>query len=201
MKLRYSSTSPYVRKVMIVAHEIGIAERLQIVPGNPWVSDTDVPQDNPLGKVPALITDDGAHLYDSPVICEYLDSLNLGRKLFPASGAARWAALRLQALGDGILDAAVTLRLETVMRPAEYRWPAWLARQEAAIGRGLDAAEVEVPQLGEDFNIGAVAMVCALGYLDFRWPEDDWRKARPRLAHWYAMKKNRPSVQATMPHD
>ncbi len=201
MKLRYSPTSPYVRKVMIVAHEIGFAERLQIVAANPWATDTDLPQDNPLGKVPALITDDGAHLFDSPVICEYLDSLNLGHKLFPAAGPARWAALRRQALGDGILDAAVALRLESVMRPAEYRWPAWLARQEAAIGRGLDAAEADMPHFGDDFNIGAIAIVCALGYLDFRWPDDDWRKSRPQLARWYAVQRTRPSVQVTVPHD
>ncbi|MEK7820711.1 MAG: glutathione S-transferase N-terminal domain-containing protein, partial [Pseudomonadota bacterium] len=112
MKLRFSPTSPYVRKVCVVALETGLFARLDLAPTNVWAADTDIGRDNPLGKVPALATDGGEVLFDSPVICEYLDSLHDGAKLFPAAGGARWTALRRQALADGILDASVLRFLE-----------------------------------------------------------------------------------------
>ena len=139
MKLRMSTTSPYARKCLIVASEAGIDGRIERVPTSPWAADTDLPKDNPLSKIPTLITDDGDTLYDSPVICEYLDSLHSGRKLIPAAGSDRWRQLKLQALCDGLLDASVMVRVETATRPEDKRWPQWIERQKAAMVRGLDS--------------------------------------------------------------
>lgn len=199
MKLRCSTTSPYARKVIICAHEAGLAGTIEMVLTNPWAAETDLPRDNPLCKVPCLITDSGEHLYDSPVICEYIDSLHAGTKLFPPTGGARWTALRRQALADGVLDASVAARIETTMRPVEARWPAWADRQMAAIRRALDGFEAET--LADPMTIGEISLICALGYLDFRCPSEDWRSGRPRLAAWYAAQQGRPSVAATVPHD
>ena len=200
MKLRYSPASPYVRKVMITAIETGLDGRIEIVPTSVWDPATDIAGDNPLGKVPALITDGGEVLYDSPVICEYLDSLHDGAKLFPPSGGARWTALRRQALADGILDAAGGRLLEG-KRPDGERSDAWTARLAAAIGRALDALEDEADAMGDAATIGHVAVGCALGYLDFRFADDHWRSGRPALADWYEVFAQRRSVIATMPKD
>jgi glutathione S-transferase len=178
MILRHSPTSPYVRKVRMVALEAGLDSHLELVPTLAWAPDTDLPKDNPLGKVPCLVTDGGEAIYDSPVICEYLDSLHGGRKLVPAGGGERWRHLRLQALGDGILDAALLVRIENSMRPEDKRWPGWVDRQTAAVTRGIDALEQEAAQWGDEFLIGQIAVVAALDYLDFR-AILDWRAGRP----------------------
>ena len=201
MKLRYSPTSPYVRKVWIVALETGLAERIELVTTNAWAPDTDLTADNPLSKVPALIADGGEALFDSPVICEYLDSLHDGQRLVPDSGGARWAQLRLQALADGILDAALAKRIETSMRPEDKRWPGWVERQGNAIRRGLDVLEEECAAWGSDFLIGQIAVASALGYLDFRFGAEDWRPSRPRLAAWFADVSGRASVTKTVPKE
>ncbi len=198
MRLRYSATSPFVRKVWIFALETGLAEDIEFVATNPWAPDTDLPSDNPIGKVPTLIADDGSRCYDSPVICEYLDSLHQGAKRFPTSLPARWTALRRQALADGMLDAAVTRRLETSMRPAPLRWDEWVERQRAAVTRGLDSLEQEAPSLSGLASIGEIAIACALGYLDFRFPDDRWRNGRPQLTAWYEPLLTRPSLLATV---
>jgi len=201
MKLRYSPTSPYVRKVWIVALETGLADRIELVTTNAWAPDTDLTADNPLSKVPALITDGGEALFDSPVICEYLDSLHDGQRLVPDSGGARWAQLRLQALGDGILDAALAKRIETTMRPEDKRWPGWVERQGNAIRRGLDVLEEECTAWGADFLIGQITVAATLGYLDFRFGSEDWRSGRPRLAAWFTGASVRASVVATVPKE
>ncbi|RKZ37955.1 MAG: glutathione S-transferase [Gammaproteobacteria bacterium] len=201
MQLRYSPTSPYVRKVNISAMELRLDDEIQRIPTNPWEADTDLPAHNPLGRVPALILDDGETLFDSPVICEYLDSLREGATLFPASGTERWQALRLQALGDGMLDASVLMLIERARRPEEFRWAQWVERQEAVVGRALDTFEAEIGDFGGDFRIGQVVLSCGLGYLDFRFPELDWRHAHPTLAGWFAKISERPSVAATVPAD
>ncbi len=201
MKLRTSPTSPYARKCAVVAKETGLDGRIEMVPTNAWAPDTDLPKDNPLGKVPALITDGGEVLFDSPVICEYLDSLHDGHKLVPASGGARWAQLKLQALADGILDAAVASRIETAMRPEDKRWPNWVERQAKAMSRALDVLEEDCAGWGADFMIGQITVAVALSYLDFRFAADDWRAARPRLAAWYAEASKRRSVADTEPKD
>jgi glutathione S-transferase len=200
MKLRYSSTSPYVRKVAVVAFETGLIGRIELVPTNVWASDTDIGRDNPLGKVPALTTDGGEVLFDSPVICEFFDSLHDGTKLFPPSGGARWTALRRQALADGMLDAGILRRLES-MRKEPERSASWMDRQRTATARATDTLEDEAPALGAGVTIGHIAIGCALGWFDFRFPADDWRHNRPRLAAWYAAFAQRPSMQKTVPKD
>ena len=197
MKLRVSSTSPYVRKVQIFAFEAGLADCLELVPTQAWSPDTDLPKDNPLGKIPTLIADDGQAVYDSHVICEYLDTLHSGLKLIP-TGSARIAQLRLHALADGILDAGVSARIEGAMRPENLRWPDWIARQVAAINRALDQLEREVPSWGDDFLFGQIATITALGYVDFRL-KLEWRASHPALAAWEAKVAQRASVQTTIP--
>lgn len=201
MKLRYFPTSPYVRKVMVVAIEAGLEGRIERIPTDPWDPETDLVRDNPLGKVPTLITDDGKIIFNSPVICEYLDSLNTGRRLFPPTGEARWTALRQQALGDGILDAAVLRRVEN-KREAHLRSADWIVRQKGVVERGLATLEREVAEIrGNPITIGHISIGCALGYLDLRFPEDNWREANPALASWYADFLKRPSMVATVPRE
>src|SRR5438270_14084188 len=167
MKLRHNPASPYVRKVMVVAHELGLADRIELLSTavSPVESNATLAAENPLMKVPALVTDDGQVLFDSPVICEYLDTLGSGPKLFPADGPARWTALRQQALGDGVLDALILCRYEQT-RPEDKRWTGWTDGQRTKADQGIAACEEE------DFSgartIGHVAIACMLGYLDFR---------------------------------
>ncbi len=153
---------------------------------------------NPDGVVPTLVHD-GAPIYDSSVICEYLDSKHRGDKLFPASGARRWKALRLQAIGDGILDAALLARYETAMRPEKLRWTDWLDGQKRKLAQALDQLEKEAKDLAGGLTIGQVTVACALGYLDFRFGDMNWRKGRPKLAAWYDKFSRRKSMQATIP--
>lgn len=200
MQLRHSPASPYVRKVMVTAIETGLESRIEVVPTDVWSADTDIGAVNPLGKVPTLTTDDGEILYDSPVICAYLDSLHDGAKLLPAAGAAHWRAQRQQALADGLLDAAVLVRLEA-RRPPEQQSPAWRDRQQAVVNRALDQLEADAEALEGPVTIGQIAVGCALGYLDFRFADDGWRRDRPRLAAWYEAFAKRPSMRATVPHD
>lgn len=200
MKLCYSPTSPYVRKVMVLASELGLDERIERIATNPWTSPEALIADNPLSKVPTLTTDDGIVLYDSPVICDYLDSLNSGKRLIPLAGKARWNALRLQALGDGLLDAAVARLLER-KRPVAQRSEDWMGLQYATIKRGLTALEVEAPGWGEALTIGQITVACALGYLAFRFDDEDWLEGHVALARWYTRFAVRPSMQATVPRD
>lgn len=200
MELRFSPTSPYVRKVMITAIETGQAGKIRTKPANVWVLDSDICKDNPLGKVPALITDGGETLFDSPVICEYLDSLHSGPKLLPPSGGARWRVLRLQALADGMLDAAILRRLES-QRPQEKQSQDWLERQRRVVERGLDTLEAEAEALEGPLTLGGIAAGCALGYLDFRFAAERWRQNRPKLAAWYEKTAKRKSFLDTVPKD
>ena len=203
MKLIYAPTSPFVRKVMAVALEVGLAGRIEIEfnPASPLQRDPALVDHNPLGKIPALILDDGTVLYDSPVICEYFAATAGDTGLFPASGPARWTALTQQALGDGLLDAAIANRYETVMRPAEWRWDGWSAAQLAKIAGALDEIERQAPSLGQEPTIGTIAIGCALGYLDFRYAALDWREGRPNAANWFAAFDERPAMAATRPHE
>jgi glutathione S-transferase len=201
MKLHYNVASPYVRKVMAVAIETGLRARLEVVPRkmSPVNPDAELSRDNPLGKVPCLVADDGTVLYDSRVVCEYLDGLHDGPKMFPPAGPARWEALRRQAEGDGILDAAVLARYETFLRPEERRWPDWIAGQKTKIAHALDALEGETGSFGSAVDIGTITIGCALGYLDFRYAADDWRRGRPKLAAWHDSFAKRPSMAETAP--
>jgi glutathione S-transferase len=200
MKLCYSATSPYVRKVIVAGIELGLDGKIERQPTSAWDPATKLGEINPLGKVPALVTDAGEAFYDSPVICEYLVSVAGGGKLFPAAGPERWTALRRQALADGIMDAGVSARLES-QRPAGKKSEEWIERQRAAVFRALDALEAEAPALGGKVDIGHVAIGCALGYLDFRFAADAWRQGRPNLAAWFESFAKRPSIATTVPKD
>lgn len=147
-------------------------------------------------KVPSLVTDDGQVLFDSPVICEYLDSLAGGHKFFPAPGASRWTALRQQALGDGVLDALILCRYETT-RPEEKRWSGWTDGQMKKAHQGIAALANE--DLSGARTIGSITAGCTLGYLDFRFPDDGWRQRHPKLGAWYQEIAQLPSMQATKP--
>lgn len=201
MKLFFNSASPYVRKVRVFAQETGLAGKIEEVSTavSPVQPNASLAAANPLGKIPALVLDDGSTLFDSPVICEYLDSLHAGRKLFPAAGPARWTALRLQAIADGILDAGVSCRYEMAVRPKEFQWAGWIEGQKKKWHGGLDELERDAGALDGEPTIGSIAAACALGWLDFRYHGDDWRKNRPNLARWYTKFLARPSMQATMP--
>ncbi len=203
MRLHYSYASPYVRKVMAVAIETGQEKKLELTARkvSPVAPVAEVNRDNPLGKVPCLVTDDGLVLFDSRVVCEYLDSLHGGPKMFPAAGPARWVALRRQAEADGILDAGILVRYETLLRPEERRWPDWIEGQKAKIGRALDALEGEAGSFGATVDIGTLAIGCALGWLDFRYAADDWRAGRPKLAAWFEEFEKRSSMSTTMPKE
>jgi glutathione S-transferase len=200
MKLFYSARSPFVRKVMVVAKETGLENRIEPVTVDPWKPDPALVAVNPLGKVPALITDDGFALYDSPVICEYLDGLHSGPDLVPHQGMERLRALRLEALADGIAEAAVLRRME-ITRPDGQRSAQWAELQARTVDGGLDALEKEVGTWTNQFKLGQIAVACALGYLDFRFAAEDWRATRGGLAEWYARVSQRPSLKTTEPRD
>jgi glutathione S-transferase len=197
MQLYFNPASPYVRKVRVTAHELGLSGRIELITLSltPVSPHDELRSRNPLGKIPALITDEGAVLYDSPVICEYLDAMAGGHRIFPAPGAARWTALRRQALADGIMDAAVLARYEQAVRPEGLRWQAWVDGQLLKIRTALDALERE--PLEGTFDIGTISIACALGYLDLRYAGESWRTGRPRLAAWLEAVGQRPSLTAT----
>jgi glutathione S-transferase len=178
MKLYYSGTSPYVRKVMACAIIRGLDGRIEKHASNPHESPADLVADNPLSKVPCLVTDDGVSLFGSQLICEYLDSLGEGQALFPTSAATRWRALKFQSLGDGILDAAVPCRGEQgKARDAQ------ISRYLTVIARTVDVLEKDPPH--KHVDIGSITVACALGYLDFRFAAVPWRPGHPGLTAWY----------------
>ena len=199
IKLRYSPRSPFVRKVLVAVIETGQRNSIELVLTRPSDPQTDLSKDNPLGQIPTLITDDGEPLYDSAVICEYLDSLHGGEPLFPATGKKRWTALRLQALGDGVIEAAVARTMEQHRRPEAYQWEGLHEQQQAKINRALDRIEEEMDLLEGRVTIAEIAIGCGLGYLDFRQPEEPWRDGHPRLAAWYEQWCARPSMRETAP--
>lgn len=197
MILRSAPPSPFVRKVRMAILMLGLGDKVEI-----QTADLNDPADtiraqNPLGKIPALVLDDGTVLYDSRVIVEYLDHVAGGGRLFPREPAARFAALRLQALCDGILDAAVLTVYEDRYRPAEMRLASWLERQAGKIARGLAALEADPPPL--EPLIGQVTLACVLGYCDLRLG-GAWRKDHPRLVAWLdRFAAQVPAFEATRP--
>ncbi len=197
MKLYHSSRSPFVRKVDVLAIELGLLERIERVPTDPWRSGDELLRANPLSKVPALVTDDGLILIDSDVICRHLDSLHDGPSFYPTDGW-RWPTLRRAALAEGIMDAAV-LRRNEGLRPDGERSPSYMERQRLAVARALDALEADAHGLGGPRRIDQIAAGCALGYLDLRFGQEDWREGRPGLAAWYGVFADRASMRATVP--
>lgn len=198
MKLHFSVTSPYARKCMVAAHELGVADRIQRLPSaaHPVNRDATLVAVNPLGKVPTFVTDEGLVLYDSRVICEWLDA-RFGPRLLPAGGDARWRTLVLQSLADGVLDAALLVRYEDAVRPEALRWADWRNGQMDKIHTSLLSLEQAPQQLHERVDLGTLALGCALGYLDLRFDAWGWRQRYPQLAAWAAGFMQRPSLQAS----
>ena len=197
MRLRFNPASPFARKVLVVAHEKGLAEQIEIVPTDPR-SDPTLASENPLRLIPALVTDDDLALFNSPVICEYFEILRPDPRLVPLEPEARLRVLRLQALADGMCDAAVARRHEG-LRPDGERSPSTLERLSQKVQGGLDWLEGNEQDLGNEADLGRLAVACALGYLDFRFRDEDWRASRPRLTRWIDRFGSRPSLQATEP--
>ena len=201
MKLYYSTASPFVRKVSVVALETGLDGRIEKIATAvmPTKANPALARENPLEKLPALETDGGEVIFDSVVICEYLDSLHDGRKLFPPAGGARWRALTLMSLADGILDAGVLCRYEQLLRPEDKRNAEWVAGQARKVAQGLDALETSADEFEREPTIGEITVGCALGWLEFRKPCGDSRAGRKRLFQWFDAISRRPSFAATVP--
>jgi glutathione S-transferase len=199
MRLFHSPTSPFVRKVMVTLHETGQAGDVTLVPamGTPVDPGSMPLGQNPLGKIPALERDDGPAIYDSRVICRFLDD-RARANLYPS--ARQWEVLTLEATADGIMDAAVLMVYESRVRPEENRFAPWVDGQWAKIGRALDALEQRwLSHLNGPTDMGQIAVGVALGYLDFRHADRGWRSGRPGLAAWAAVFAERPSMVATRP--
>ncbi len=200
MHLYHAPASPFVRKVMILLHEAQATDRVTLEPaaGTPLDPGTLPVAQNPLGKIPALTRDDGPALYDSRVICRYLDD-RFGTGLYPAPPRL-WDVLTLEATADGVADAAVLMRYEQVVRPESSRSPEWIEAQWVKVDRALTAVETQwMPLMLGPLTIAQIAVGAALGYLDFRHAERNWRAGRPALATWWETFAKRPSVVATGP--
>lgn len=196
MKLLTTHTSPFGRKCAVLAHEVGLSGRVEVI--NLVLADKPVElvEANPLAKVPALIMKNET-LYDSPVICEYLDNLGTNA-MFPPAGPARWSALRLQALADGICDAGVLVFYENKRAETE-RSPAWITKQNGVIARGLAELEREASGFDQTLNVGTIAIACVLSWMTFRNTFGDWEADHPALAKWQATFEQRPSMKMTAP--
>lgn len=200
MILRSAPASPFGRKCKISASALGIIGQLEITRANPNDPDDPISGENPLGKIPALILDDGAILYDSRVICEYFDHLAGGGKLIPTD-ETRWPALTLQALCDGILDAGILQVYEKRFRPEDKRHQEWVDRQRGKVSRALAHLEANTPEMGASPNIGDITLACALGYQDFRFG-GAWREGHPNLVAWLdTFTAAVPAYNDTIPSD
>lgn len=204
MQLYHSPTSPFVRKVMAVLHDTGLGPQVRLIPagGTPVAPGTMPLDKNPLGKIPTLVLDNGQALYDSRVICRYLDDL-AGGGLYPQDRL--WQVLTLEALADGMMEAAVLMVYETRLRPKDKRFADWVEGQWTKIARALGDLEENwmdhlsgTPATGP-VDMGQTALGCALGYLDFRHDARAWRTGHPRLAAWHSGFGNRPAMQTTVP--
>lgn len=199
MKLLSAPASPFGRKAKMTALIKGLAARLAIETVDTLQANPRLAAENPLSKIPVLILDDGTQLYDSRVVCEYLDSLAATPRLIPAAGLDRFRCLTRAALADGLMEAAVLIVYEGRFRPEDKRVPSWLARQQAKIDGGLDHLEASLPAWGGEPDYADVALACALGYLDFRLG-GSWRPGRPRLVAWLdAFAGSVPAFDATRP--
>ncbi|NCV89647.1 MAG: glutathione S-transferase [Betaproteobacteria bacterium] len=196
MKLYFSPTSPYVRKCLVTADELGLIDQISFLPSSahPVHRDASIVAHNPLGKVPTLLTEDGQSLYDSRVICEYLNDLG-GGSLLPANVALRWEAQSLQSLGDGILDAALLIRYEQTARPEALRWNDWIAAKAEAVHCSLSHLEAGIAYFEREFHLGLLTLGCALWYLDLRFSDWRWRERYPKLAQASEPVLNRASMQ------
>jgi len=200
MKLYHTAASPFVRKVMVLLNEAGATDRVELIPAavSPLKPDAMPIDSNPLGKIPALETDDGVAIYDSRVITRYLDEV-LKAGLYPAAPRL-WETLTLEATAEGITEAAVLIRYEFHVRPEGSRSHDWAEGQWHKIDRALTAVETRwMAHLSGQIDMGQIALGCALGYLDFRHSDRDWRSGHPTLVAWYDRFAGRPSMLATLP--
>jgi len=203
MKLLYSTTSPYVRKVVVLLRETGLLDRVALAaaPGSPVAPNAETIALNPLGKIPCLERPDGPAIYDSRVICRYLDGLHDGRRHYP-EGPGLISTLTLEALADGALDAGVLALYEARIRPEAARYAPWVEGQRAKMVRALDALEAQwTAHLAGPMDAGAIAVGCMLGWFDFRFADLDWRAGRPRLSAWEAEIAARDSFRETAPRE
>ena len=201
MKLLQADASPFARKARIVIRETGLESRVEeINPGavTPVSNNVSVNSINPLGMIPALETNDGNCIYDSSVICEYLNNIGQG-SLYPDDPDLYFHSRKLESLADGIMDLSVALRYETALRPAEIRWSEMIDHTNEKIERALDQLEKESTSFNPAFTIGEITVACALGYRDFRFPEQDWRIDRPALTQWFGTVSERESFTQTTP--
>lgn len=197
MRLRWSPTSPFVRKVMVLIKEKGIGELIALEKSNPLSRDDRAATPNPLGKIPCLVTDDGQAIYDSPVIMEYLDVHCPGPRLLAADGPDRWTALRRQALADGMMDAGVACFVESIRKP-ERQSAGWIAHNRANVFRAVAALEAEAPSFGGAIDVGTISVAVALAFAGMVFPDEDWKSANPALAAWFAAFDRRPSMTETV---
>jgi glutathione S-transferase len=197
MKLFFSPTSPYVRKVRISAIEKGVFDQIEEVLSAPMDNSPDLHATNPLGKIPALVLGNGDTLYDSPVICEYLDSLSSKNPLIPTDFKRRLEVKKTEALGDGLIDALVARHYE-FMRPENERSQKWISRWEAGIKRVIDVLEQGGEKLPDGVNVGAISLAAALGYLNLRY-EAFGLASYPKVNAWFTAFEKRESMQKTMP--
>jgi glutathione S-transferase len=198
MRLYYSETSPYARKVRLVVREKHLEERVQELLSNPFDDAPELTAANPLGKVPTLVLENDESLFDSPLLCAYLDCLGPGPRLIPEAGPERWRVLWWEALSDGILDAAYNLVMER-RRPEGENSLDWMQRWIKEIGRSLNHVETRIGGLPQRLSLAQLALASALGYLDFRLPDLSWRGGREGSAAWYQGFAERPSMQETWP--
>jgi glutathione S-transferase len=199
LTLRSSPASPFVRKVRIAASVLGLDRDIAIEPADTMNPSDTVRQQNPLGKIPALLLEDGTVLFDSRVILDYLDHRAGGGRIVPTDARARFSALRLQALADGLMDASVLLVYEGRWRPAERHERKWVDHQADKVARALAALEASPPALTAPPDVGQISLACALGYRDFRF-EGTWRADHPRLVDWLEGFAARvPAFAATKP--
>jgi glutathione S-transferase len=199
MKLLTGPTSPLAHKVAVAVHELGLTDSVEMcaVTTSPLRTDPAVAAANPLGKIPALILPDGPAIYDSRVICRYLDAQAQGA-LYPATRL--WQTLTLEATGDAMMEAALSMVYERRLRPEDKQWEGWLDAQWAKVAAALDGLEARwISHLSGPLDAGQIAIACALGYLDFRHQDRDWRGSRPQLAAWHGRFEQRESMRKTRP--
>lgn len=202
VKIFHSPASPFVRKVLVSAHEKGVYNQIEKLPSKAWPvkRDPNIVKENPSGKVPTALLDDDTPLFDSRVICAYIDTLSNSLSLYPENLKDRFSAMTLEALADSILDAALLCRYESVLRPQEYYWALWHDSQMEKVDSGLDDLENRwLKFLQGPVSVGSIATACTLAYLDFRFPDKDWRSNHNLLDSWFADFSKRPSMQATQP--
>lgn len=201
MKLLYSPASPFVRKVLVFIKELGLEDKVELAKVSSTVVDqsAELAASNPVAKIPTLVVDNGKSLYDSRVITAYLNSLTASPSFYPSEGDARWDVLAMEAMADGMMDAAVNARYERGLRPADKQWDDWVNGQMKKVHGALKALNDAAGSFGDRIDAGIVGAACACGYLDFRYPDIGWRESYPALGAWYAKFSERKSMQETQP--